>query len=569
LDASKTEKTQNDYKQILTGKANFYTTDVIMYKISKFSEDDLQNPIQNIFLPNVRSDQLSYIDFQVKYGKKYVYKVYAYKFVSGTNYSLSVIGNEDSSAYSKYIEEYDEQRSEIIVKEAISGFTSFPIEYTFDQIYDFLIKQLNGVVAEVINNINFKDFSLILTIEALELLKEYFVDRRSITILADIEERLGSTTTGALTVESKTLSSESKEKLELARDLIRQYREDLPLLISDLESARNKTGLGKNKTERKTKAQELKNQMEQFLETEEEMIAAISNLERSDVEEDFNINQKNLTGFTYPVIQLMEVPYFEDAGAILDNPPVFPDINFIPYKGNSKNISFFITSGVGKVTDNPIIFNNEEAEYYSLWRESKKYNDLEPILYISDEVQNLGASFEIYRLDSAPSSYLDFINQNSLYQTVSESFKEGTNKLPSVSFLERVRPNKTYYYMFRQRDQRGVISNPSAVFSVLLVDEGGLVFPIIEQYEFPEEEKDYKRSLRKLLNISPSINQITPRTSKSGTYGSYASKKNINSLMGLTDEGLFGKTFKIRFTSKKTGKQLDLNVTFETELASD
>jgi hypothetical protein len=410
---------------------------------------------------------------------------------------------------------------------------------------------------------------LILTIEALELLKEYFVDRRSITILADIEERLGSTTTGALTVESKTLSSESKEKLELARDLIRQYREDLPLLISDLESARNKTGLGKNKTERKTKAQELKNQMEQFLETEEEMIAAISNLERSDVEEDFNINQKNLTGFTYPVIQLMEVPYFEDAGAILDNPPVFPDINFIPYKGNSKNISFFITSGVGKVTDNPIIFNNEEAEYYSLWRESKKYNDLEPILYISDEVQNLGASFEIYRLDSAPSSYLDFINQNSLYQTVSESFKEGTNKLPSVSFLERVRPNKTYYYMFRQRDQRGVISNPSAVFSVLLVDEGGLVFPIIEQYEFPEEEKDYKRSLRKLLNISPSINQITPRTSKSGTYGSYASKKNINSLMGLTDEGLFGKTFKIRFTSKKTGKQLDLNVTFETELASD
>jgi hypothetical protein len=270
LDASKTEKTQNDYKQILTGKANFYTTDVIMYKISKFSEDDLQNPIQNIFLPNVRSDQLSYIDFQVKYGKKYVYKVYAYKFVSGTNYSLSVIGNEDSSAYSKYIEEYDEQRSEIIVKEAISGFTSFPIEYTFDQIYDFLIKQLNGVVAEVINNINFKDFSLILTIEALELLKEYFVDRRSITILADIEERLGSTTTGALTVESKTLSSESKEKLELARDLIRQYREDLPLLISDLESARNKTGLGKNKTERKTKAQELKNQMEQFLETEED-----------------------------------------------------------------------------------------------------------------------------------------------------------------------------------------------------------------------------------------------------------------------------------------------------------
>ena len=117
LDASKTSKTQNDYKQILTGKANFYSTDVIMYKISKFSEDDLQNPIQNIFLPNVKSDQLSYIDFQVKYGKKYVYRVYAYKFVSGTNYTLSVTGNEDSSAYAGYVEEYSNQRSEITVEQ--------------------------------------------------------------------------------------------------------------------------------------------------------------------------------------------------------------------------------------------------------------------------------------------------------------------------------------------------------------------------------------------------------------------------------------------------------------------
>ena len=173
------------------------------------------------------------------------------------------------------------------------------------------------------------------------------------------------------------------------------------------------------------------------------------------------------------------------------------------------------------------------------------------------------------RLDNPPESYLDFVNQNSLYQTVSESFKGGDNRLPSVSFLERVKANKTYYYMFRQRDARGVASNPSAVFSVLLVDEGGLVFPIIEQYEFPEPEKQYKRSLRKLLNISPSINQIVPRFSESGTYESYASKTKINKLMGLTDEGLFGKTFKIRFTSKKTGKQLDLNVTFETELTSD
>lgn len=75
--------------------------------------------------------------------------------------------------------------------------------------------------------------------------------------------------------------------------------------------------------------------------------------------------------------------------------------------------------------------------------------------------------------------------------------------------------------------------------------------------------------MRKLLNITPSINQITPRQSESGTYSSYSLLDEVGSLMGLTNEGIFGKTFKVRFTSKKTGKQIDLNVTFKTELASD
>ena len=35
--------------------------------------------------------------------------------------------------------------------------------------------------------------------------------------------------------------------------------------------------------------------------------------------------------------------------------------------------------------------------------------------------------------------------------------------------------------------------------------------------------------------------------------------------MGTGDEVIWGKKFKIRLTSKKTGKKIDLNVTYETE----
>jgi hypothetical protein len=121
--------------------------------------------------------------------------------------------------------------------------------------------------------------------------------------------------------------------------------------------------------------------------------------------------------------------------------------------------------------------------------------------------------------------------------------------------------------MFRQRDRRGAVSNPSAVFSVLLVDEGGLVFPIIEKYEFPEEKNNYSTSVKKLINIAPSINQVTPQgLSGDNSYTTYKPGSNVNNIMGVEKEGIFGKSFKIRVTSKKTGKKIDINLTFDAEV---
>jgi hypothetical protein len=606
LDISKSQKLQNSYTEIISGNAKFFHTDIIFYKIAKFDESDLINPIQNIFIPNNKDTGHTYIDFQVKYGKKYIYKVYAYKFISGTQYSLSVSEPYDASYFSSEIEEYLKFRDiynpfpktypKIRYKEGGEIFTSN--EY-FDQVLNFLVAQLQDFVDgkkesfagkinispqkdEGLDSLEKNSYLLRRAVHALNMFVVVTGDTPS-TLLrkigTQINNRLnpigGTGTGGAIAADSvASMTEEEKEKWQSAYDAIESFRVKVRTLSSHLNSIlKSEHGLSKHLTgniseqeARAIRAQHFIDAIEEvFPEAENLLLEKLSLLKTSEYDEEFDVNAKNLTAFTYPVVQLAEIPYYMDSGAILDNPPMFPDVNFITYKGNSSKLSLFLNSGTGELLDVPITFSEDEEQFYSLFRQSREYNEVQPIPFKSDESQNMASSFEIYRTSMPPESYQDF--SGALYQTLSESFKGGTQKLTSVSYMDEVHSNKTYYYMFRQKDSRGVVSNPSQVFSVILIDEGGLVFPIINKYDFPTPDPDYERPVKKLLNIAPSINQITPRTLPSGeSYDSYSGKNDINDIMGVEEKGIFGKTFKIRFTSKKTGKQVDLNVTFTTEI---
>ena len=108
-------------------------------------------------------------------------------------------------------------------------------------------------------------------------------------------------------------------------------------------------------------------------------------------------------------------------------------------------------------------------------------------------------------------------------------------------------------------------------------DDGGAGYPIIRLYQFAEVDPTAPiKSARKLIQIIPRITQSYFNESRSGVANEDGTLTvtNKNLVLGVESESLFpatsgfgiktGKRFKIRLTSKSTGKKVDINVDFNT-----
>ena len=104
-------------------------------------------------------------------------------------------------------------------------------------------------------------------------------------------------------------------------------------------------------------------------------------------------------------------------------------------------------------------------------------------------------------------------------------------------------------------DDHGHFSNPSPVFEVELIDEKGAVKPIIRTVSMdPIENKDPVKQFQKYIHIKPSIKQLY-----------FHDQENVESIFS-EHTSTKTKKYKMRLTSKKTGKKIDVNFSFLKEI---
>lgn len=281
-----------------------------------------------------------------------------------------------------------------------------------------------------------------------------------------------------------------------------------------------------------------------------------STIELTGYEAEYELNMR-------PVAEIVEVPYFTTTTAVLSKPPPPPEVTITPYRGINDTLLLSISSTNIEVKQFPVPIEQGEDKIFEMHLNAQNSHDGK-IKFIQDDTT---AFFQIYRMDTPPTSYSDFAG--GLRNTLSTLLpnKEQIVRTTSIAHDETLQPNIKYYYMFRSIDYHGNFSNPTSVYEVELVDDAGAVYLLVRTHEFPVITNDTSSiDMKKFIEIIPSLSQVTANIPVNTSVSDPSDLTSVE--LGSIEDAehrIWDKTFKIRLTSKKTGKKLDFNVTFNKE----
>ena len=99
-----------------------------------------------------------------------------------------------------------------------------------------------------------------------------------------------------------------------------------------------------------------------------------------------------------------------------------------------------------------------------------------------------------------------------------------------------------------------------------LVSDSGSTYPLIRTIEFDESaSRQPTKPVKRLIHIKPSVLQTEVDDKMSEIENASSIKKEKAVYLGAWDAKVWGKNFKVRLTSKSSGKKVDFNFSFDHE----
>ena len=236
--------------------------------------------------------------------------------------------------------------------------------------------------------------------------------------------------------------------------------------------------------------------------------------------------------------------------SFVDLPPLPTFLEVFPIAGVNNKLIFTFEN----LADSGVITKIIPRQYWSDgWQQAKEYYEKQQgiISFVNDEayfIKQILQKIKIYS-SKVPPKDLDSLKVFKEIDVLSEGYG-------SIVDLE---PNTKYYFAIKSESYTGLESYFSEIYEVEIVDDGGTVFPIVQLYDSLSNEVKRKSQLDfgEKFRIEPALLQQAPNPEKDG--------------IGYLNPTVFSKInetraqFKIRLTSKKTGKKVDFNIIYKKD----
>ena len=279
-----------------------------------------------------------------------------------------------------------------------------------------------------------------------------------------------------------------------------------------------------------------------------------------------------------PSFQVFEIPVLEKEVLFYDYPTLPPEVIFHNERGKKNDLLMLLRCNLNSSYDPNYAFTPLTSRDESVVR---KLNLSKDLIYgtIFDRTYFTGR-YEIFRMNHPPNSIQAFADNflTEVDQDAELLFKNTENQVTTTqtgggytfyqnnnnaSYKDVILPNKKYYYLFRALTYHGTPSNYTPIYEVELVQDSDETRLDIKEYKIPElQTSTCTKPAKRILKITPNFEQIMFGDNYDDLLNSVG---DIGVLTGdkIFNGGSIGKKFKIRITSKHTGKKMDINLTFK------
>ena len=282
-----------------------------------------------------------------------------------------------------------------------------------------------------------------------------------------------------------------------------------------------------------------------------------------------NVRTEKYVGFvdveTKPSFKIVEYQIDEHEVAFMDAPTLPPQVEIFNDK-KEQAVQFRFSPNFFKI------------ESVSAGNNSELMRDLSPLTNNDRRVVELlrisGNSsvnpdyftgiYEVYRTKTPPRTEKDFSEK--YLTTVDDQsgmfFPLSMNRAPSTLdnmngyFKDKLIPNQKYYYAFRALTYHSTPSNLTIPYEIELQQDSDEFKVNVSQYKYPNDNKFvYQKTAKRIMKITPNIERLLFSSEEDRNDW----KLDNGSLLTVEQS----RSFKIRVTSKHTGKKIDININFK------